>query len=97
MPGTDSAEFAAIRILSDVISSQRADLYGLVPQGKALGTDFGLAETYPKASVAFALAAIQAGADPAPITEEMKKDHSGLRQQGSACGAGRGSEKKRNR
>jgi zinc protease len=73
MPGTDSAEFAAIRILSDVISSQRADLYGLVPQGKALGTDFGLAETYPKASVAFALAAIPAGTDPAPITAEMKK------------------------
>ena len=72
-PGTDSAEFAAIRILSDVISSQRADLYGLVPQGKALGTDFGLAETYPKASVAYALAAIQAGADPAPITAEMKR------------------------
>ena len=53
MPGTDSPDFAAARILSDVISSQRADLYGLVPQGKALGTDFGLAETYPKASVGY--------------------------------------------
>ncbi len=73
MPGTDSADFAASRILSDVISSQRADLYGLVPQGKALGTDFGLAETYPKASVGFALAAIPAAADPAPIIAEVKK------------------------
>ena len=72
MPGTESADFAAARILSDVASSQRAELYGLVPQGKALGTDFGLAETYPKASVAFALAAIPAGADAAPITAEMK-------------------------
>jgi zinc protease len=72
MPGTDSADFAAVRILSDVISSQRADLYDLVPQGKALGTDFGLAETYPKASAAYALAAIPAGADPAPVTVEMK-------------------------
>jgi zinc protease len=72
MPGTDSADFAAVRILSDVISSQRADLYGLVPQGKALGTDFGLAETYPKASVGFALAAIPAGTDPAPIIAEVK-------------------------
>ena len=72
MPGTDSADFAAARILSDVVSSQRADLYGLVPQGKALGTDFGLAETYPKASVGFALAAIPAGADSAPIIAEMK-------------------------
>jgi zinc protease len=72
MPGTDSADFAASRILSDVISSQRADLYGLVPQGKALGTDFGLAETYPKASVGFALAAIPAAADPAPIIAEVR-------------------------
>ncbi len=72
MPGTENADFAAARILSDVVSSQRADLYGLVPQGKALGTEFGLAETYPKASVGFALAAIPAGADAAPITAEMK-------------------------
>ena len=72
MPGTDSADFAATRILTDVLSSQRADLYSLVPAGKALGTDFGLAETYPKASVGYALAAIPAGADPAPITAEVK-------------------------
>jgi len=72
MPGTESADFAAVRILSDVVSSQRADLYGLVPQGKALGTDFGLTETYPQASVGFAAAAIPAGADPAPITAEIK-------------------------
>ena len=72
-PGTDSPDFAAARVLSDVLSSQRADLYGLVPQGKALGTDFGLVETYPKASAAFALAALPSGADPASITAEMKK------------------------
>lgn len=72
-PGTDSPDFAAARILVDVLSSQRANLYGLVPQGKALGTDFGLVETYPKASAAFALAALPAGADPAPISAEMKK------------------------
>ncbi len=72
MPGTDSPDYPAARILADVVSSQRADLYGLVPQGKALGTDFGVAETYPEASVGFALAAIPAGADPAPITAEMK-------------------------
>ena len=72
MPGTSSPDFAAARILSDVASSQRADLYGLVPQGKALGTDFGLDEAYPKASVGFAAAAIPAAADPAPITTEIK-------------------------
>ncbi len=73
MAGTSSPDFAATRILSDVISSQRADLYGLVPQGKALGTDFGLSESYPKASVGYALAAVPAGADVAPITAEIKK------------------------
>ena len=72
MPGTSSPDFAATRILGDVIGSQRADLYGLVPAGKALATEFGVAETYPKASAGFALAALPAGADPAPITAEMK-------------------------
>ena len=72
-PGTDDADFAAARVLSDVLSSQRADLYGLVPQGKALGTDFGLVETYRKASIAFSLAALPSGADPASIDAEMKK------------------------
>jgi zinc protease len=72
-PGTDSPDFPAARVLIDVLSSQRADLYGLVPQGKALGTDFGLVETYPKASVAYALTALPSGADPASIIAEMKK------------------------
>jgi zinc protease len=77
MPGTSSPDFAATRILSDVVGSQRADLYGLVPQGKALGTEFGLAETYPNASVGYAVAAVPAGADAAPITSEIKKIISG--------------------
>ncbi|MGA8029316.1 MAG: pitrilysin family protein [Bryobacteraceae bacterium] len=72
-PGTDSPDFAAARILGDVLSSQRADLYGLVPQGKALGTQFSLLETYPKASAAFAVAALPSGADPAEINTEIKK------------------------
>ncbi|HEX3684769.1 MAG TPA: pitrilysin family protein [Bryobacteraceae bacterium] len=72
-PGTDSPDFAAARVLSDVLSSQRADLYGLVPQGKALGTDFAFVETYPKASAAFAIAALPAGADPASLDAEIKK------------------------
>jgi len=72
-PGTDSADFAAARVLVDVLASQRAALYDLVPQGKALGTDFDLVETYPKASAAFALAALPAGSDPAAILAELKR------------------------
>jgi zinc protease len=54
-PGTDSPDYAASQVLADVLASQRADLYGMVPAGKALGTEFGLAENYPKASVAYGL------------------------------------------
>ena len=42
-------------------------------QGKALGTEFGLAETYPKASVGYAVAAVPSGADPAPITAKSRR------------------------
>ena len=41
-----------------MLGSQRADLYGMVPAGKALAAEFGLAETYPKASVGYAAAAL---------------------------------------
>jgi len=73
MPGTDSPDFAAVRILSDVLSSERGNLYELVPQGKALQTEFGLAETYPKASMAFTVAVLPTGADAAPVTQDMRK------------------------
>jgi zinc protease len=82
MPGTDSPDFAAARMLADVASSQRADLYGLVPAGKALGTEFGLAETYPKASIGYGAAAIPAGSDPAPITAEIKRILAGYAEKG---------------
>jgi zinc protease len=73
MPGTDSPDFAAVHILSDVLASQRGNIYGLVPQGKALDAEFGLAEAYPKASVAYSVAVLPAAADAAPVTEEMRK------------------------
>lgn len=82
MPGTDSPDFAAVRMLADVASSQRADLYGLVPAGKALGAEFGLAETYPQASVGYGAAAIPAGSDPAGIIAEIKGILSGYAEKG---------------
>jgi zinc protease len=72
MPGTDSPDFAAVQILCDVLSSQRANLYALVPEGKALGTEFGLAETYPKASMAYSAAALPADGDSAAVIQEMR-------------------------
>ena len=73
MPGTKSPDYAAVRILSDVLASQRGNLYALVPQGKALAAEFGIGETFPEASVAFGVLALPAEADAASVTEEMRK------------------------
>ena len=71
--GTESPDYAAVQILSDVLGSQRGNLYALVPQGKALDTGFGLAEIFAKASVAYTAAALPAEADAKPIIAEMRK------------------------
>src|SRR5690242_20126562 len=73
MPGTESPDFAAVHILTDVLASQRGNIYGLVPQGKALEAEFGLAEAYPKASMVYSVAVLPAAADAAPVIEEMRK------------------------
>src|ERR1700676_4672700 len=72
-PGTDSPDFAAAEILSDVLSSQRGNLYALVPQGKALQTEFGFAEAYRKASVAYSAAVLPADADAGPVIAEIRR------------------------
>jgi zinc protease len=73
MPGTESADYAAVRILSDVLASQRGNLYALVPQGKALAAEFGIAETYPKASVGYGVVVLPSGTDPSSVAQEMRK------------------------
>ncbi len=72
-PGTDSPDYAACKILADTLASQRGDLYALVPQGKALAAEFGLAESYPKASVGYALGALPASADSTSILAEIRQ------------------------
>ncbi len=72
LPGTDSADYAPIQVLADVLSSRRADLYALVPAGRALAAEFGLTENYPQASVGFGLVALPAGADAAAALREMR-------------------------
>ncbi len=61
MPGTDSPDYAAAQILGDVLASERADLYGMVPAGKVLAAEFGFAEAYRKASVGYGVVALPAG------------------------------------
>ena len=72
LPGTDSPDYAASQILADVLGSQRADLYAMVPAGKALAAQFGMAESYPKASVGFGLVAQPAGVDATAAIAEMR-------------------------
>jgi zinc protease len=73
MPGTDSPDSAAARIMAETLASQRASLYNLVVSGKALATDFANAETYRKASVAFAAAAIPANGDAVAAADSLRK------------------------
>jgi zinc protease len=72
LPGTDSPDYAAMQILSDVLASQRGDLYAMVPAGKALAAEFELGEQYTKASVAFGIVVLPAGTDATATIAEMR-------------------------
>ncbi len=54
MPGLTAHDFAVADILSDVLGSERGALYGMVPAGHALFSQFAFE---PKADVGYALAA----------------------------------------
>src|SRR6202023_1490011 len=70
-PGLDSKDFPALEVLSDVLSNHRFDLYGLVPQGKALDAEFML-DPLPQAGIAYASVAFLAGEDPKGIESEVR-------------------------
>ncbi|HED37045.1 MAG TPA: insulinase family protein, partial [Ignavibacteria bacterium] len=71
MPGTGSPDYAPAKILSDVLSSQRANLYGLVPQGKALYAGFQLSGL-PQSGLGFALAVFPKGANAKKLANEVQ-------------------------
>ena len=70
-PGADNPDFAAAQILSDVLSSQRGKLYGLVPDGKALFATFEY-ETLQKSGLGYAIAGFPAGGDSTNLLNEVK-------------------------
>jgi zinc protease len=70
-PGSDSPDYAAANVLADVLSSQRGKLYGLVPEGKALGASFSY-EDLPKAGIGYAAAEFPAGAVPEPLLQDIR-------------------------
>jgi zinc protease len=71
MPGLDSKDFPALEVLSDVLSSHRFELYGLVPKGKAIYAGFGL-DPLPHAGVARAYLQFPPGNDANALADEVK-------------------------
>lgn len=71
LPGSDNPDFAAGVVLADALNSARSDLYGLVPEGKALFTAFD-GGALPKASYGYALAAFPAGGDGDALVRSIK-------------------------
>jgi zinc protease len=81
-PGTRSPDFAAAQILADVLGSQRGDLYAMVPAGKALAAEFGMAENFPEASVGYGLVALPADGHASDAVGEMRTVLNGYAKQG---------------
>ncbi len=71
-PGADNPDFAAAQILSDVLSSERGKLYGLVPDGKALFASFDY-DTLPKAGLGYAIAGFPAGGDSTNLVKSVRE------------------------
>ena len=71
MPSLTSKDYAAAQILSDVLGSQRGDLYALVPQGKALFAGFQF-QALHGAGLGFAIGAFPRGGNPQALLDEMK-------------------------
>ena len=84
MPGFESQDYAAARVLTDVLSSQRSALYALVPAGKALATDFAI-HGLPKASLGYAAAEFPQGADASALVNEMQQIVAEAAQQGASA------------
>ncbi len=72
LPGADSPDFAAAQILSDVLSSERGKLYGMVPAGKALFAEFSY-DTLPRSGIGYAVAGFPAGADSTNQLAQVKQ------------------------
>ena len=70
-PGPKDADFAALEVLSDVLSNRRFDLYALVPQGKAVAAEFAL-DPLPAAGLAYADVSFTAGSDARALEHEVR-------------------------
>lgn len=81
VPGLNSPDFPALEVLSDVLSSERGELYALVPQGKALSAGFSF-EPLPKAGIAMAMVTYPAGGDAAKLERNVRSILAGIAKNG---------------
>ena len=72
LPGFKSSDYAAGQVLADVLASRRANLYALVPEGKALSAGFE-SNSVPEAGSGYAMAAFPQGEDGHPLVAVIKK------------------------
>lgn len=72
LPGFVSSDYAAGQVLADVLASQRANLYALVPDGKALFAGFD-SNAMSETGSGYALAAFPQGEDGHPLVAAIKK------------------------
>jgi zinc protease len=70
-PGPRDADFAALEVLADVLSNRRFDLYGLVPQGRALSAEFGI-DPLPEAGLAYAALTFTSAEDPKTLERDVR-------------------------
>lgn len=71
-PGYRNRDYAAGQILEGVLSNQRADLYGLVAQGKAIHADFEDLDTHSEAGSAVAVAYVPVTTAPAEALASLR-------------------------
>ena len=71
MLGYDSPDYAAVQLLGDALDSKRADLFGLVVDGKALSTSFDV-ESMRQVVFGYAAADFPLGADAAGLLQQVR-------------------------
>lgn len=81
MPGYFSKDYAAGQILSDVLSSQRGNLFGITAAGKALQTGFQL-QPYQRTALGLAIGVVPVSVKPETIDKEIRDVIDGYRKTG---------------
>jgi zinc protease len=71
MPGYDSLDYAAAKLVTDVLNSPRGDLYELSARGKALFTAFNM-DNLSKSGIAYATAGFPQGGDPEQLIRDLR-------------------------